>query len=107
MRVTGVALFVLALAHFSDPAFHLGPGRSKLPSFIANQRWNQIFWRGFDWLLLMIVLFHGFLGMRTVVLDYVHAPQLARVHAVAALRDRAAAVRDRHAGRADAAVARL
>ena len=29
---------------------------------------------GFDWLLLMNVLFHGFLGLRTVVLDYVHRP---------------------------------
>ena len=31
---------------------------------------------GFDWLLLMTVLFHGFLGMRTVVTDYIHRPRL-------------------------------
>ncbi len=75
MRVTGVALFVLALAHFSILHFIWDPAE-QTAEFIANERWNQIFWRGFDWLLLMTVLFHGFLGMRTVVLDYVHRPAL-------------------------------
>jgi succinate dehydrogenase / fumarate reductase membrane anchor subunit len=72
MRVTGVALFVLALAHFSILHFIWDPAQ-QTADFIANERWNQIFWRGFDWLLLMTVLFHGFLGVRTVVLDYVRS----------------------------------
>jgi succinate dehydrogenase / fumarate reductase membrane anchor subunit len=75
MRVTGVALFVLALAHFSILHFIWDPAE-QTAEFIANERWNQIFWRGFDWLLLMTVLFHGFLGMRTVVMDYVHRVRL-------------------------------
>jgi succinate dehydrogenase / fumarate reductase membrane anchor subunit len=75
MRVTGVALFVLALAHFSILHFIWDPAE-QTAEFIANERWNQIFWRGFDWLLLMTVLFHGFLGMRTVVQDYVKRPRL-------------------------------
>jgi succinate dehydrogenase / fumarate reductase membrane anchor subunit len=75
MRVTGVALFVLALAHFSILHFIWDPAE-QTAEFIATERWNQLFWRGFDWLLLMTVLFHGFLGMRTVVLDYVHRPAL-------------------------------
>ena len=70
MRVTGVALFVLALAHFSILHFIWDPAE-QTAEFIANERWNQIFWRAFDWLLLMTVLLHGFLGMRTVVIDYV------------------------------------
>jgi succinate dehydrogenase / fumarate reductase, membrane anchor subunit len=70
MRVTGVALFVLALAHFSILHFIWDPAE-QTAEFIANERWNQVFWRGFDWLLLMTVLFHGFLGVRTVVIDYV------------------------------------
>ena len=74
MRVTGVALFVLALAHFSILHFIWDPAE-QTADFIASERWNQIFWRGFDWLLLMTVLFHGFLGMRTVVQDYVHGPK--------------------------------
>jgi succinate dehydrogenase / fumarate reductase membrane anchor subunit len=75
MRVTGVALFVLALAHFSILHFIWDPAE-QTAEFIATERWNQIFWRGFDWLLLMTVLFHGFIGMRTVVMDYVHRPRL-------------------------------
>jgi succinate dehydrogenase / fumarate reductase membrane anchor subunit len=71
MRVTGVALFVLALAHFSILHFIWDPAE-QTAEFIATERWNQIFWRGFDWLLLMTVLFHGFLGMRTVATDYIH-----------------------------------
>ena len=74
MRVTGVALFVLALAHFSILHFIWDPAE-QTAEFIATQRWNEIFWRGFDWLLLMTVLFHGFLGMRTVVQDYVRGPR--------------------------------
>ena len=70
MRVTGVALFVLALAHFSILHFIWDPAE-QTSEFITNERWNQFFWRGFDWLLLMTVLFHGFLGVRTVVIDYV------------------------------------
>ena len=73
IRISGVSLFVLALAHFSILHFIWDPAQ-QTAEFIADQRWNQIFWRGFDWLLLMNVLFHGFLGMRTVVLDYVHRP---------------------------------
>jgi succinate dehydrogenase / fumarate reductase, membrane anchor subunit len=71
MRITGVALFVLALAHFSILHFIWDPAE-QTAEFIATERWNQLFWRGFDWLLLMTVLFHGFLGMRTVVNDYIH-----------------------------------
>ena len=78
MRVTGVACScsrwrTSRILHFIwDPA-------EQTAEFIANERWNQIFWRGFDWLLLMIVLFHGFLGVRTVMHDYVHRPQLRAV----------------------------
>ncbi len=74
IRISGVSLFVLALAHFSILHFIWDPAE-QTAEFIANERWNQIVWRVFDWLLLMNVLFHGFLGVRTVVLDYVHRPQ--------------------------------
>ncbi len=74
MRVTGVALFVLALAHFSILHFIWDPA-NQTAQFIIDQRWNNIFWRGFDWLLLMTVLFHGFMGVRTVILDYVRHPE--------------------------------
>jgi succinate dehydrogenase / fumarate reductase membrane anchor subunit len=74
MRVTGVALFVLALAHFSILHFVYDPAQ-QTAEFIASQRWNQLFWRAMDWALLMLVLFHSFLGMRTVLQDYLRAPR--------------------------------
>jgi succinate dehydrogenase membrane anchor subunit len=78
MRITGLALFVLALAHFSILHFIWDPAAQNA-EFIRNERWNQFFWRAFDWLLLMTVLFHGFLGVRTVIGDYVHGLTLRAV----------------------------
>ncbi len=98
MRITGLALFVLALAHFSILHFIWDPAAQNA-EFIREQRWNQFFWRGFDWLLLMMVLFHGFMGVRTVVSDYVHGLDAARRPDVGAVRQRRAAAGHRHAGR--------
>jgi succinate dehydrogenase / fumarate reductase membrane anchor subunit len=83
MRISGVALFVLALAHFSILHFIWDPA-DQTAEFVMNERWNQLFWRGFDWLLLMLVLFHGWLGVRTVIVDYARHPTL-RVVLLAAL----------------------
>jgi len=70
MRLSGVALFVLALVHFSLQHFLFDPSQ-QTSTWIFTQRWNSLFWRGFDWLLLMMVLLHAFLGIRTVTMDYV------------------------------------
>ena len=70
MRITGVMLFVLALAHFSIMHFLFDPSQENA-SWIAA-RWGSLAWRVFDWTLLMMVLFHSFMGVRTVVTDYVH-----------------------------------
>jgi succinate dehydrogenase membrane anchor subunit len=77
MRITGVGLFVLALAHFSILHFIYDPAQ-QTAEFIAAQRWNQLFWRAIDWSLLMLVLFHSFLGVRTIVQDYLHRPRARR-----------------------------
>ncbi len=70
MRISGVALFVLALAHFSILHFLFDPA-NQTAQWITSQRWNSLFWRSFDWLLLMMVIFHSFMGVRTVVGDYI------------------------------------
>jgi succinate dehydrogenase / fumarate reductase, membrane anchor subunit len=75
MRVTGVALFVLALAHFSINHFIWDPAE-QTAEWIIQERWNQIYWRGFAWLLLTTVLLHAFLGMRIVIIDYIRRPAL-------------------------------
>ncbi len=69
MRLTGIGLFVLVLAHYlilhviHDPA-------EQNAEWIQEMRWSSTFWRSFDWLLLTLVQFHAFVGMRTVVSDY-------------------------------------
>ncbi len=70
MRVTGVGLFVLALSHFLIVHVIYDPA-AQTASWIAEVRWSSLFWRAFDWSLLMLVLFHAFMGVRTVVVDYV------------------------------------
>ena len=74
MRLSGLALFVLALAHYLILHFVFDPADQDV-DFITNERWNQLFWRPLDWALLMLVLVHSTLGMRTVLLDYLHRPR--------------------------------
>jgi len=69
MRLSGLALFVLALGHFLILHLLFDPDVQSA-TWIADHRWNSIFWRTFDWLLLQTVLFHSFMGVRTVVSDY-------------------------------------
>ena len=78
MRITGVALFVLALSHFSITHFIFDPSE-QTAEWIAENRWSQLFWRSFDWLMLVDVLIHSFLGMRTVLQDLIKAPRARTV----------------------------
>ena len=69
MRLTGLALFVLALSHFLIVHLVVDPSE-QTASWIQTIRWSSMFWRAYDWTLLMMVMFHGFMGVRTVVVDY-------------------------------------
>jgi succinate dehydrogenase / fumarate reductase, membrane anchor subunit len=71
MRLSGVALFVLALIHFSVMHFLFDPSQESA-SWIIRERWGNVLLRSFDWLLLAMVLSHAFLGIRTVTMDYLH-----------------------------------
>jgi len=68
-RYSAVALFVLALAHFSMTHFIYDPA-NQTAEWITQMRWNSLALRLLDWSMLFIVLTHSFLGMRTVLLDY-------------------------------------
>jgi len=68
MRLSGVALFVLALTHFSVMHFLFDPAQEK--SGFISARWDDLAIRSFDWLFLIVVLSHAFLGIRTVTMDY-------------------------------------
>ena len=71
MRLTGLGLFVLVLSHYLILHVLYDPAKQNA-DWIAQFRWSSTFWRGYDWLMLMLVMFHAFMGMRTVVGDYSH-----------------------------------
>ncbi len=69
MRLTGLGLFVTALAHYIIVHFVYDP-KDQTAAWILDERWGNVAWRTIDWLMLTFVLFHAFMGMRTVINDY-------------------------------------
>ncbi len=69
MRVSGLALFVLALSHFSITHFLSDPANQN--DQWVTERWGSLVWKTIDWLMLTMVVFHSFMGVRTVLQDYV------------------------------------
>jgi succinate dehydrogenase / fumarate reductase membrane anchor subunit len=69
MRLTGLGLFVLALAHYliTHVVFD---SAIQTADWVIEERWSSIAWRTLDWLMLSLVLFHAFLGVRVVLQDY-------------------------------------
>jgi succinate dehydrogenase / fumarate reductase membrane anchor subunit len=82
VRISSLALFVLALAHFSMTHFVFDPA-DQSAEWVRQTRWSSVALRALDWGMLMAVLVHGFLGMRTVLQDYV--PSRVRSLALGAL----------------------
>jgi succinate dehydrogenase / fumarate reductase membrane anchor subunit len=69
IRLTGLGLFVLALAHFSITHFVFDVSVQEA-DWILDERWGSLLWRTVDWLMLSFVIFHSFMGVRTVLGDY-------------------------------------
>ncbi|HEY3335623.1 MAG TPA: hypothetical protein VGK16_10365 [Candidatus Limnocylindrales bacterium] len=69
MRLTGLGLFVTALAHYIIVHFLYDPSSQKA-QWITDERWGNIAWRTADWLMLAFVVFHAFMGLRIVIGDY-------------------------------------
>ncbi len=82
VRISSLALFVLALAHFAMTHFVFDPA-DQSAEWVRQTRWSSAALRALDWGMLMAVLVHGFLGMRTVLQDYV--PSRVRSLALGAL----------------------
>ena len=68
MRLSGIGLFVLVLTHYLILHVIYDPAEQDA-SWIAEFRWSSTFWRVFDWLMLTLVMFHAFVGMRVVLGD--------------------------------------
>jgi succinate dehydrogenase / fumarate reductase membrane anchor subunit len=69
IRLSGLGLFVLALAHYSITHFVFDVTVQEA-EWIVDERWGSLLWRTVDWLMLTLVIFHSFMGVRTVVGDY-------------------------------------
>jgi succinate dehydrogenase cytochrome b556 subunit len=72
MRISGVLLIVLAGGHILITHYMNVPSDTTF-AFVSS-RWANPYWRTFDWLLLMLALWHGVLGLRYSVQDYLRAP---------------------------------
>lgn len=70
IRLSGLGLFVLALAHYSITHFAFDVTVQKSDWILGDARWGNLLWRTTDWLMLSLVIFHSFMGVRTVVGDY-------------------------------------
>ncbi|MCL6647646.1 MAG: succinate dehydrogenase hydrophobic membrane anchor subunit [Chloroflexi bacterium] len=75
MRISGLLLVFLALGHVA--IMHLMDGGAERIDFgFVATRWSSVFWRTWDWLMLMLALIHGVNGLRNITLDYVARPGL-------------------------------
>lgn len=74
MRVSGVLLIVLAGGHLFVTHYLNVPSETTF-DFVAA-RWANPYWRTFDWLLLMLALWHGVLGLRYSIQDYLRTPAI-------------------------------
>ncbi len=70
-RVSGVLLIVLALGHLFITHYLNVPSETTFD--FVSERWANPLWRTFDWLLLLMALWHGLMGLRISVTDYVRS----------------------------------
>jgi succinate dehydrogenase cytochrome b556 subunit len=68
-RLSGALLIGLALGHLFITHYLHVPSETNF-DFVAERYANPL-WRTFDWLLLMMALWHGLLGVRVSIIDYV------------------------------------
>lgn len=83
IRVSGILLIFLVLGHLI--IMHLTDGGVNRVNYdFVVQRLATPFWRTYDFVLLVLVTGHGVLGMRNVLMDYIHRP-ISRVAALSLL----------------------
>jgi succinate dehydrogenase / fumarate reductase membrane anchor subunit len=77
MRLSGALLIILAGGHIIITHYLNVPSETTF-TFVAD-RWANPYWRTFDWLLLMAALWHGVLGLRYSIQDYLRVPMARTV----------------------------
>lgn len=77
MRLSGVALLVLAVGHMLLQ--HVLRDVHNLTLQTVQDAWRSWGWRAYDLLLLVFAVVHGFNGLRQVLEDYVHDEKKVRL----------------------------
>ena len=71
MRITGILMLLFVFPHVIIKDVLVGVHNIDL-NYVA-QVWANVLWRIFDFLLLFTTFTHGMLGVRQVLMDYVHS----------------------------------
>ena len=75
MRISGIILVFLVLIHLF--IMHLVDSGVERVSFsFVAERWDNVGWKTFDWVLLFLGLLHGANGLRIIIDDYISRPGL-------------------------------
>jgi succinate dehydrogenase / fumarate reductase membrane anchor subunit len=69
MRVSGLTLIVMVLIHFA--IMHVINDIQDINFAFVVQRFATPFWISYDLVMLVLALFHGLNGLRTIIDDYV------------------------------------
>ncbi|MCA9925669.1 MAG: hypothetical protein KC419_00120 [Anaerolineales bacterium] len=77
MRLSGIALLVLAVGHMLIQHVLNSSGNLTL-QFVADQ-WNSWGWKAYDIFLLLFAIPHGVNGLRNVLEDYVHNESTVKI----------------------------
>ncbi|MDQ4064487.1 MAG: succinate dehydrogenase hydrophobic membrane anchor subunit [Actinomycetota bacterium] len=73
MRISGVVVLLLVLIHLY--VMHVMDGGVERVSFaFVAERWDNVGWKTFDWIMLFLALLHGANGLRIVIDDYIRTP---------------------------------
>jgi succinate dehydrogenase / fumarate reductase, membrane anchor subunit len=70
MRLSGLALVLLALGHMFIMHVLTALGGQELSFAFVTARWGSPFWRGYDLVLLLLAMTHGLNGARIIIGDY-------------------------------------
>jgi succinate dehydrogenase / fumarate reductase, membrane anchor subunit len=73
MRISGVILIFLVLIHLF--VMHIvDSGVERVNFAFVAERWDNVGWKTFDWVMLVLAVIHGTNGLRIVIDDYVRRP---------------------------------